>query len=578
MPSEKFQLRLFQLELQKIVDEIRQGHPIRDILAIVTPGGGKSPLPLICSPLKKDGIIDLTVVIVPRLSLQSQMARQYSSKKFASLFGDCGKIRESGNERDPSRGTNGYVVTSQSVVRDNYIHVEEFKRHKCLLVLDECHHIEEGSDTHLAIQPLWDLAAMRLCMTGTVERNSGKRIANLPYKSVEGSPGCETLDLTETEKFRVIKYTRSDALRERAIIEALFTHSDTKAVWVNGDGKKLSIESFNECNEATNGQALFTALATDFGRALLDKCIDHWLSWKELSKRSKCLVVAPNISQAKDYQKHIKKRGIHAEVATSDDSAEAISNIKRFKKTNGARDQIDILITVAMAYEGLDVPPATHLALLTHYRSKPWIEQALARVGRMDYDAGSWELQKAFVFVPDDPIMRGIIAEIKREQECIIRASCENTIERGERDSTFNPIVPLSSELTENSSSSLDTDEKLDPVTHRRCEEIAINSGCGYLTPILIHRILAANDNLGRRGNQGSASLNEEEINITQREEETALRKEIEARGRINDFKNGWKKGTTNKLRLKHFGKRIKDMHLDEMKTVLPWMSKEGLA
>ena len=37
-----------------------------------------------------------------------------------------------------------------------------------------------------------------------------------------------------------------------------------------------------------------------------------------------------------------------------------------------------ILVTVAMAYEGLDAPEVAVVAALTHIRSLPWLEQMIA--------------------------------------------------------------------------------------------------------------------------------------------------------------------------------------------------------
>jgi hypothetical protein len=62
-----------------------------------------------------------------------------------------------------------------------------------------------------------------------------------------------------------------------------------------------------------------------------------------------------------------------------------------------------------MAYEGLDVKPITHIACLTRIRSKPWIEQMLARATRHDPDAGPWYSQEAHVFTPDDKMMHIVV-------------------------------------------------------------------------------------------------------------------------------------------------------------------------
>jgi hypothetical protein len=106
-------------------------------------------------------------------------------------------------------------------------------------------------------------------------------------------------------------------------------------------------------------------------------------------------------------------------IATSDDKAEALRNIERLK--GNERPHLDGLVTVQMAYEGMDCPSITHLALLTHIRSVSWIYQALARATRFDVQAGAWSTQTAHVWCPDDPLMNAIISAIRAQQEPYMR-------------------------------------------------------------------------------------------------------------------------------------------------------------
>ena len=57
-----------------------------------------------------------------------------------------------------------------------------------------------------------------------------------------------------------------------------------------------------------------------------------------------------------------------------------------------------------MAYEGLDAPEVAVVAALTHIRSRPWLEQMIARATRVDPHAGAYETQRALVYHPDDPL------------------------------------------------------------------------------------------------------------------------------------------------------------------------------
>ena len=72
--------------------------------------------------------------------------------------------------------------------------------------------------------------------------------------------------------------------------------------------------------------------------------------------------------------------------ATSGDG-EGARNIDRLKGRVPPAQRLQGIVTVGMAYEGLDCPEITPIACLTQVRSAEWLEQMLARDPR-DYSAG----------------------------------------------------------------------------------------------------------------------------------------------------------------------------------------------
>ena len=106
---------------------------------------------------------------------------------------------------------------------------------------------------------------------------------------------------------------------------------------------------------------------------------------------------------------------------------DAVEQIKQFKLTANS-----ILVTCQIAYEGLDEPPISHIASLTHIRSTPWIEQMIARAWRRHEGK-----DVCHVFVPDDPRMNRVIKRIHNEQIDIVR----ETVER-DRSETAGASVP----------------------------------------------------------------------------------------------------------------------------------------
>ena len=85
----------------------------------------------------------------------------------------------------------------------------------------------------------------------------------------------------------------------------------------------------------------------------------------------------------------------------------------------------DVLVTVGMAHEGLDVPDCTHLIILRNNKSEPWMEQAINRVTRLNPDAKrpftgerlEWDDQVAFVFLLDHETNRQFINRMNEEAD-----------------------------------------------------------------------------------------------------------------------------------------------------------------
>lgn len=136
----------------------------------------------------------------------------------------------------------------------------------------------------------------------------------------------------------------------------------------------------------------------------------------------KLLVVAPDQENAKRYLALLRQwipasqATVVAQVATSDTHG-AHAALAAFR----LRPEPSILVTVAMAYEGLDVPEVAVVAALTHIRSRPWLEQMVARATRVDPYAGPYETQRALVFHPDDPLFQRFRIRMETEQGTLAR-------------------------------------------------------------------------------------------------------------------------------------------------------------
>jgi len=452
------------------------GSPIKTIWCDVTPGAGKSLLPLLASKLIDAGKSDKILWIAPRLSLLDQGEREFINPLWRKELGVTAKIRSSTNEVNPTRNLQGACTTYAAAGMDEGILLDEFKRHRYILVLDEAHHIALDSLWHQKIAPLWEAAAFRIPMTGTCRRGDGERIAFLPYRM----NGCGLVpDLRETDDTAVIRYTRRDALKEKAIIPLSFHLHDGKASWMEDAGKERNVPSLDRMNEADASKAIYTALKTEFADELMNAGLSHWQEHRKAVRHAKCLVVCSDIAHAQKHMARLREMGAGArmDIATSSDSDAALKAISALKQ-----DRLDVLVTVAMAYEGMSVDAISHIVCLTRVRSIPWIEQCVARSNRIDKAAGPYEGQMGHIFAPADPLFREIVKSIEAEQVAVLDEQAHGREERrsegkGGGEFRLQPspggIKPLSSSMTDSHQIILDGGYDLDFRTpHEQEQEI----------------------------------------------------------------------------------------------------------
>jgi hypothetical protein len=435
------------------------GH-VQKILAAVTPGGGKSLLPVIAAhTLIAAGRVDRVVWVVPRDSLRLQAEEAFADPLWRAAFGHALSVRAADNERDPARGLAGYVTTYQAVAAAPALHLAEARAHRTLLVVDEVHHLpvpgRPGADGSCAEEeaeagawsramlPVMEAAEIGLFLSGTLERADGRRILGLPYRPAALGRGPE-LDL-DAPGLAVIGYSRSQALAERAVLPVTFGAIDGEASWLEGgrivgDSPRVGPHRLGAGSvRVTTRPALFTALRTGFARDLLS---ESFFATKRLRARrrsefglppgkmarglGKLLVVAPDQASARAYLTTLRSwmpagQGERDVRLATSGQGDAHAALAAFRLTA----EPAVLVTVAMAYEGLDAPEVAVVAALTHIRSRPWLEQMLARATRVDPHAGPYDNQQALIFHPDDPLFARFRLELETEQGSSVRPKRE---------------------------------------------------------------------------------------------------------------------------------------------------------
>ena len=90
-------LRTHQAQLLAVAQAIATGADLRDILAAVTPGGGKSLLPVLAAhALIGAGIVEQVVWVVPRDSLRLQAEEAFADRHWREVLGHRLGVRAAG--------------------------------------------------------------------------------------------------------------------------------------------------------------------------------------------------------------------------------------------------------------------------------------------------------------------------------------------------------------------------------------------------------------------------------------------------------------------------------------------------
>jgi superfamily II DNA or RNA helicase len=427
-------LRSHQSQFVEACRQMKMSASLRRVYCHICPGGGKSALPPIAAHELIPSLGDFLGWITPRENLRNQAEDAFVDAWLRSLLGHNNEIRTATNEADLLRGKIGYATTYQALVAARTYrrnpHHDLFRQKRGILFLDEPNHMALDEEFAAAVQPLVENAAVVVLMGGHFTRHDEKRLAFVNYLSPDKARSS-FVDLNENEHQICIRYSLTDATRERALIKINFELHDCEAGWETEDKDGIieedQITSFYGASKVKTKRGLYSALSTEFAQELLIKGVEFWRSRQRHNSRSRVCIVSPTIALAERAYHLARKMGVtNIGIATSDDSNQALETIERFKHRR--LPHLDALSSVAMVQEGMDVQAADVLICLTHIRSREWIEQMIHRVTRYDRDNSlPWERQFATIFAPRDRFFLDIMAEIKADQAPFVEETIPGT-------------------------------------------------------------------------------------------------------------------------------------------------------
>jgi superfamily II DNA or RNA helicase len=411
-------LRQHQWEACQLIRRFFRGtFDRRRAFVFATPGSGKSGLTKVAIHESIKRGIKRFLIVVPRKSLQQQMIDDLRKETFG------GPLLAASNTGNRTVWDYRIVVcTIQKLIKEHK-HYEKFvAAEDSVVFIDEAHHlagredgdepedvdeadVADGSEWKKKVAPTVNAATFAFCMSGTPFRGDGQPIPFLIYDE-SGQPKFD------------IAYGRAKAILDGAIRPTNWRLMDGKATFERW--RKEFETNLSEAPKAIESNALRTVLGNPaFRNWMLLEALKDWLAYRRRTNhKSKAIILAPSQKVAHELAALIESTiGMQVAVAISE-KKNAHEALNQFRTT----EIFDVLVTVQMAYEGLDVPSATHLICLSRFRKQGWLEQAFARVTRIDRHCPvPPQEQSAFIYVPDSKTMRGIIEKLCSEEQAALQ-------------------------------------------------------------------------------------------------------------------------------------------------------------
>jgi superfamily II DNA or RNA helicase len=382
------------------LDSYRSESRRRDFLVTATPGAGKTTFALaLARALVEQRVIDRVIVVCPTDHLRKQWAEAADQ---AGLPLDAALTNAVGPVRPDLRG---YVTTYAQVAAKPALHAARTSAKRSLVILDEVHHAGDGLSWGDAVATAFELAARRLCMTGTPFRTRpDERIPFVRYEADSDGGWRSEADFT---------YGYREALRDGVVRPVVFAAYTGTSRWRNSAGEVIAASLSETSTKRTEATAWRTALNPK-GRwvphviAAMDERITH-LRGSGMPDAAG-LVLASDQDDARAYAAIVEQVTGEAPVVILSDDPKASDKISAF--THGTAR---MAVCVRMVSEGVDVPRAACLAWMTSYRTPLFFAQGVGRVVRARAVGES-----ATVFLPAVRPLLTLAAELEDERNHVI--------------------------------------------------------------------------------------------------------------------------------------------------------------
>lgn len=394
-------LRRWQVEA---LEKLKQAwlEPNARPLIAACPGAGKT---LMAATAVHDLLTaqscDVVLVVCPTVNIKSQWREQFSA------FG-IDAVDEATNEAFRSRRASGshltggrtvICLTYNQVAMDSALFVAIAHRHKTLVIGDEIHHADDSAAFGSSIADLAHQAKYTLALSGTPFNSSGGALAMCESEEQINDDGRLI-----RKALPIYTYSYGKAITDHACRAVEFVKVMGKAY---STYRSLSDDSLFEklidLAKQNKTDSLGAILSTDgeFMREMVVDSLKALADIKRNDKRAGMLVVARDTKHGNALCQMIEKQckensewAMYTCCEIYNDTPKAHDRIKQL-----SYDNTDVVITVRMISEGVDVKRLRVGMYATDYLTRMFFVQFIGRFCRWE-DRLKGQMQHARVIIP----------------------------------------------------------------------------------------------------------------------------------------------------------------------------------
>lgn len=384
-------------------------------LIAASPGAGKTWFSVVTvQRAMADFSIELVVVVSPSVNIKEQWRDTFKSagiKAHARADNEALRFRVD-NGHNPTEDWRAICVTYAQLARDPELFAEIARRKRTLVIADEVHHADDKECFGRALEQLAEEAALRLALSGTPFNSTGGALAM-----------CESVeDLDETGRAirrakPVYTYSYGDAIHQSACRPTEFLKRTGKgtSTWkslANDSVFQRTIDLAKANKTDSIGPLLdpdgefFAKMAEDALTALTDI--------KSADSKAGMLIVAKDKDHGARICQMIESLcrvnpawSRYQTLEIYNDTPKAHERIRQLD-----RDSTDIVVTVRMISEGVDVKRLRVGLYATDYRTRMFFIQFVGRFIRWEDRLDS--TQHARIIIPAHPDLILFAREIEQ--------------------------------------------------------------------------------------------------------------------------------------------------------------------